>query len=224
MGSALRQAAWMARCVGQDDLSPFGPEDIDQLTGDLGVRQVAAGTPLMAEAKPIRSIGVILAGDVQLTRRKGHRRVVLQILHAGDVYGDIPFLCHMPPPFSARSLTPADVVEIDAVTFWRMLHTRPHLCQRFLFSVASRLQRMQQRLLEVTSGDLLCQVASLLLDETGGGEGVIPLTQATVAELLGATRSNVNRALKELQDRGAVRLAYRRIEVTDASRLTRLTR
>jgi CRP-like cAMP-binding protein len=111
------------------------------------------------------------------------------------------------------------VIDIDASSFWSLLESRPQVCQRFLFSVASRLQRTQQRLLELTSGDLRHQVAALLLDETGGTDGIIPLSQSMIAALLGASRSNVNRALKDLEAWGHVRLGYRSIEVVEPDRL-----
>lgn len=220
--SDLREAAWLARCTGRGELAPFSPEEIVRLAESVGVRHVAAGTPLMTEAQPVRAIGIIQHGEVVLTRRHGVRRVVLQVLHPGDVYGDIPFLCQMAPPFTARALSDAAVVELDADAFWALLSTRPHVCQRFLFSIASRLQRMQQRLLEVTAGDLQRQVASFLLDETRGGSTVIPLTQSTIAELLGATRPNVNRTLKHLEADGIVALGYRSIEVRDPAALQAL--
>ncbi|MGH3443397.1 MAG: Crp/Fnr family transcriptional regulator [Nitriliruptorales bacterium] len=223
-GPSLRDAAWLARCTGRGELSPFAGGEIAELARQLGIREVDPGAPLMRESHPIDAIGLIHHGDVELTRRHGIRRVVLQVLHEGDVYGDIPFLCHMPPPFSARALTAAGVIEIEAETLWQLLESRPLVCQRFLFSVASRLQRMQQRLLELTSGDLRHQVASLLLDETAGSTGVIPLAQSTVAELLGATRPSVNRVLREFADQGLLELAYRRIEVVDPDRLARAAR
>lgn len=210
----LQDAAWMARCVGRGDLAPFSAAEVEELAGLLGVREVRAGTPLMAEAEQITAVGLVHHGQVELTRRQGVRRVVLQVLREGDLYGDIPFLCHMAPPFGARALTDAAVIEIGADTFWSLLQSQPHVCQRFLFSVASRLQRTQQRLLELTSGDLRHQVAQLLLDE-GGDTGQIDLAQATIAALLGASRSNVNRALKDLEAQGAVELAYRSIDIID---------
>jgi CRP-like cAMP-binding protein len=102
---ALRDAAWLARCVGRGELAPFSAGDVDALARAIGIREVEAGTPLMTEADPITSIGLIHHGEVELTRRTGLRRVVLQVLHPGDLYGDIPFLCHMASPFGARALT-----------------------------------------------------------------------------------------------------------------------
>lgn len=184
----LQQAAWLARSSGRGELSPFTSEVLRELAASLGSHAVKAGTLLMRQGEPVRSIGVIRDGRVELARRDGSRRVVLQVLHPGDVFGDIPLLCGTSPPFAARALTDVRLISIDAEDLDRVLHTRPTLARRMLFSVASRLQRMQRRLLELTRSDLRSQVCALLLDETEGEPGAVPLAQSTIAELLGATR------------------------------------
>jgi CRP-like cAMP-binding protein len=45
------------------------------------------------------------------------------------------------------------------------------------------------------------------------------LSQDVLARMLGGSRSSVNKALQELQDRGAVRLSYGAIEIVDLQRL-----
>lgn len=154
----LREAAWLARCSGRGELSPFPAGELDRLLETVGSDDVEAGTPLMTEGKPVAFVGVIHRGVVELHHRAKVRRIVLQLLHGGDVFGDIPFLCGVPAPFGARALTDATITRLDPDTLWSVLGAHPHLCQRFLFSVASRLQRMQHRLLELTAGDLRSQL------------------------------------------------------------------
>lgn len=209
----------MARASGRGELSPFPPGELARLAETVGADQVDAGAPLMVESEPVACVGVIHHGEVELHTRSRTRRVVLQVLHPGDVFGDIPFLCRMPAPFGARALTDVTVTRLDPGALWSVLDAHPRLCERFLFSMASRLWKLQQRLLELTAGDLRSQVATLLLDETGGDRGVIHLPQVTLAELLAATRPSVNGALKQLEREGAVRLGYRRIEVVDPDAL-----
>jgi len=215
----LRHAAWMARCLGRGGLFPFTGEEIELLATSIGVRRFGAGAPLIHEGKAVEFMGLIEAGEVELYRRTALRRVALQILREGDLLGDIPFFCRMPAPFSARAVSDAVVIEIDRDTLTRLLETRPALANRFMFSLASRLERIQRRLLQLTTGDLRSQVATLLLDEVGDGSGPLRLPQATLAELLGATRPSVNRVLKVLESEGLLRLTYRHIEVRDAGGL-----
>lgn len=215
----LQDAGWLARSLGRGELAPFTDADVRALGEVMGIERVAAGTRLMAEGEPVAAIGIIRSGAVELYRRRAGRRVVLQVLRAGDVFGDIPFLCELPPPFSARALTDAQVIRLDASALHRVLTGRPAVCHRFLFSLASRLQRMQSRLLQLTRGDLRQQVVALLLDEVADGPEVLTLSQATIAELLGASRPAVNKVLKDLERDGLLELGYRRITVLDARAL-----
>lgn len=215
----LRHAAWMARCLGRGDLFPFSPQEVEELAATIGVRRVPPGTRLLREGEPVDFIGLVEEGEVELARRVGLRRVVLQILRSGDMLGDVPYFCRTPSPFGARALTDVVLVALDGAALARLFARRPAICQRFLYSLAARLERMQRRLLELTTGDLRSQVAALLLDETGGGPGILRLPQATIAQLLGATRPSVNRVLKELEAAGSVRLRYRVVEVVDAQAL-----
>ncbi len=220
--SMLRHAAWIARSVGRGDLFPFTPEDVADLAEHIGVARVEAGTRLLAPGGPVEWIGIIERGEVELSHRSGIRRVVLQILRDGDLLGDVPFFCRLPSPFTARTLSDVMLIRLNRDDVERLLATRPMLAQRFLYSLASRLERMQRRLLQLTGGDLRSQVAALLLDEAGDGSALVRLPQATLAELLGARRPSVNRALKDLESRGLVRLGYRRIEIADGPKLARI--
>lgn len=218
----LRHAAWIARSVGRGDLFPFTTEDVAELAERIGVASLEPGTRLLAPGGAVEWIGIIERGEVELSHRSGIRRVVLQILRDGDLLGDVPFFCRLPSPFTARTLTDVMLIRLSREHVERLLATRPMLAQRFLYSLASRLERMQRRLLQLTGGDLRTQVAALLLDEAGDGADAVRLPQATLAELLGARRPSVNRALKDLESRDVVRLGYRRIEIVDPSKLARL--
>jgi CRP-like cAMP-binding protein len=221
MRGMLRHAAWLARSLGRGDLAPFTEDDIRELAESIGLRRVEPGTLLLEQGKRVQFIAVVERGDVGLYHRSGLRRVMLQRLHEGDVLGDVPYFCRTASPFSARSLSEVDLLHLDDDVLTRLLYTHPAITQRFLYSLATRLERMQRRLLELTQRDLRGQVATLLLNETDGHAGEIQLPQATLAELLGATRPSVNQVLKRLQAEGLVRLAYRRVEVLDPEGLRR---
>lgn len=218
----LRHAAWIARALGRAELSPFSPEDIQELASSIGVRRVSPGTRLMTQGQRVRFIGLLEGGEVELYHRARLRRVVIQILRPGDTLGDVPYFCETDAPFSARALTDVVLIQLDGPVLERLLQTRPAMCRRFLYSLAARLERTQLRLLQLTRGDLRSQMAALLLDETEGRGGTIRLPQSTLAELLGATRPSVNRVLKAFEAEGLIRLEYRRVDIADVEGLRTL--
>jgi CRP-like cAMP-binding protein len=223
-GGMLRHAAWIARSVGRGDLFPFTPEDVAELAERIGLARLEPGTRLLAPGGPVEWIGIIERGEVELSHRSGIRRVVFQILRDGDLLGDVPFFCRLPSPFTARTLTDVMLIRLGRDDVERLLTTRPMLAQRFLYSLASRLERMQRRLLQLTGGELKSQVSALLLDEGGEEAEAVRLPQATLAELLGARRPSVNRVLKDLEASGLIHLGYRKIEIVDPKGLARVAR
>jgi CRP/FNR family cyclic AMP-dependent transcriptional regulator len=64
--------------------------------------------------------------------------------------------------------------------------------------------------------DVPGRIARLLLDlasEAGGPTIEKPLTHQTIAQMIGASRETVSRAMKEFQDSGLIRVERRRIAV-----------
>jgi CRP-like cAMP-binding protein len=52
----------------------------------------------------------------------------------------------------------------------------------------------------------------------------LPITQAELADLAGATRPTVNKVLRSLEDQGAVELARGRVEIRDRDALRQAAR
>ncbi len=95
---------------------------------------------------------------------------------------------------------------------------RAQLARGWLTNVAIRLANSQNRLVGLLGGSLTAQTARLLLDEADAA-GRIALSQATLAAMLGARRSSVNKVLGELAAAGLIEVSYRNIRVVDVDRL-----
>jgi CRP-like cAMP-binding protein len=148
------------------------------------------------------------------------RRIVLQVLWAGDVFGDVPLLVRMAEPFDARALEDCVVLSADSVSLFRLLERRPRLAQRWLVSLALRMAATQARLVDLLAGGLDAQVAALLVRQSE--HNVVRLSQAVLADMLGARRTSVNRVLKRFEARGLVRLGYGQVEILDPAGLLSL--
>jgi CRP-like cAMP-binding protein len=71
------------------------------------------------------------------------------------------------------------------------------------------------------------RIARLLLDAVGeSGSPVIErrLTHQTIAQMIGASRETVSRAMREFQDRGLITVERRQISIADRSALEALAR
>jgi len=214
------QSAWIARSLGRGELSPLPPEEVAALAAELGEVHYAGGSLVFREGEAPAMVHIVREGLVELGRVRDGRRVAVQVLHPGDVFGDVPLLLRHLEPFDARALVDSSVLSIDSVTLFGLLRSRPALAQRWLVSLAERMAGIQQRLLDLLAGSVDAQIASTLLRE--GGTGCVELTQALLADLLGVQRSTVNRSLQALAADGLIELGYREVGIRDPDGLAHL--
>ncbi|MEE9416535.1 MAG: Crp/Fnr family transcriptional regulator [Acidimicrobiales bacterium] len=195
--------------------------DIEELATEMGEDRFAGGTFIFRRGDPAARVHIVRSGSIELSRLINGRRVTLQILRSGDVFGDVPALLGDPEPFDARALTDCTILSIDTDALFLLLQTRSQVAQRWFVSLAERMAGLQGRLIDLLAGGLESQIASILLREADEDDEV-HLTHSHLAELLGVPRSSVQRVLKTLEAAGLVSLRYRKVGLLDQSGLLSL--
>ena len=219
--SLSRYGDWIACCLGPGRRAPLSAGDIEQLASEIGEQSIAGGTFVFRKGAPAARIHIVRSGAVELSRLVSGRRVALQILRAGDVFGDVPAFLGEPEPFDARALEDCTILSLDANALFALLQTRPKVARRWFISMAERMAGLQARLVDLLAGGLESQIASILL-RGADDAGDINITHSRLAELLGAPRSSVQRVLKLLESADLVSLHYRRLELVDPAALSSL--
>lgn len=213
----IREAAWIARCVGHTETSPLSEADLSALAGYLESREFERGNLVFSAGSPSSGVWIVRSGLVELVVGSGPRRLVIQLLRPGDVDGDMHLVLDMPPPYSARAVLPTRFLYLAAGSFERLLTDRPAIARRWLSSVASRVSGSQRRVLELLGRSLREQAARLLLDEEVDRRVALP--QRTLAAMLGVQRPSLNKVLKDMERRDWIQLRYGEVVVKDAEAL-----
>ncbi|NLC98543.1 MAG: Crp/Fnr family transcriptional regulator, partial [Actinomycetales bacterium] len=108
----------------------------------------------------------------------------------------------------------------------------PNVAYAMLNQLAGRLRRTNEVVGDMVFSDVPGRVSKALLDlaerfgrETDEGIHVNhDLTQEELAQLVGASRETVNKALADFASRGWLRLEPRSVTITDLERLQRRSR
>lgn len=217
----MREAAWVARCVGRGEAAPLRSEDVAAMAHALESRRLERDGVLCREGERFGGVWIIREGSVAVTVGAGEGRTVIHILRPGDVDGDIQLLLDMPMPYTARALTTVQYLYLSSEGFDRVIQRNSLLARRWMSSIAMRLASSQQRILGLLGRSLNQQVARVLVDESE--HGTVHLTQGTIAAMLGARRPSVNKVLGGFQDMGLVTLSYGKIVIHDRESLALLT-
>jgi CRP-like cAMP-binding protein len=213
----IRQAAWVARCVGRGQSAPLRADDVTALASTLEVRTFGPGSALFTFGAHTPGVWIVRDGRIELSVGSGRRRAVVQLLRPGDVDGDIQLLLEMSLPYTGRALSEVTCLFLAREGFEQLLATHPAIARRWLSSVAQRLAASQARVLALLGGSLTAQTGSLLVEEAVDGR--VELPQRTLAAMLGVARPSLNKILKELERDRLIRISYSTIEVLDAVKL-----
>jgi len=222
MATAIDQhAAWLARSLGRTDYLPMRPEDAVALS-EAGISvNKHKGTHLFREGLESEACYIITSGEVDLYRSTSMGRSVVARVGPGSVVGDIAMFQDRPYLSSAKARTTVRAIRLERDVLIPLLLARPILSMRWLVNGLSQLESTQQRLIRLMHRTIVEQVAGILIDEQDA-YGEVSLSQASLAELLGASRQSVNEALAQLRDAGGIETGYRRVTVVDETVLTQI--
>jgi CRP-like cAMP-binding protein len=213
-----QHAAWLARTFGRTDYLPVTREDAVALAQAGEMIDKYKGTHLFKEGEESSAAYVLHSGEVELYRTSDGAKHLFTRLGPGAVVGDIAMFQQQPYLSSARAVTHARVLRLDRDVLIPLLLRSPVLAMRWLVAGLGQLEATQRSLLRLMNRTVREQVADLLLSQQDRF-GEVRLSQAAIAELLGASRQSVNEAIGVLKYHGALETGYRRITVLDADKV-----
>jgi CRP-like cAMP-binding protein len=213
-------ADWITEWLTPPDLPPVAREDVVELVALLREDRHPTGDLVFKLGQAPTRVHIVRSGAVELSRTHRGRRIVIQILRPGDVFGDISLFLRMAVPWDACAIEDTLILSIDSIHLHRLLEQRPRLAWSWLHSVSARVAGFWFRVVELLAGGLEAQVASVLLRRAE--DGVLNLSQSHLAELIGGQRTSINRVLKALEAEGLIRVSYGQVEILDAAGLAGL--
>lgn len=177
---------------------------------------------------PADSLHLVAAGHllVRVSLPSGDA-VTVNVLKPGDSFGELALLrADRARTATVSAIESAETVAISASAFQRLCRERPEVQRMLATMLATRVDELSRRVLEVSYVGLdrrLCRRLVELADDYAAGDGApsVPLTQAQLAELAGGTRPSINQALQKLADQGIVAVGRGRVDVLDLAGLRR---
>lgn len=213
--------------------SALDPEASRALLSMTAPVDMVRGDVLFCEGDPGDRLYVICAGKVKLGRRSPDgRENLLAVLGPGEMFGELSLFDPGPRTATATAVSPVRLVGLGPADLQEWLTGRPEVARQLLQALARRLRRTNDSLADLVFSDVPGRVAKALLDlaERFGRRtdiGVLvahDLTQEELAQLVGASRETVNKALADFAARGWLQLEARAVVLLDAERLAERAR
>ena len=162
------------------------------------------------------------------TLREDGKEAILVVLEAGNWFGEISLIDQQPRTHDATALGDAEVLALPRHAFDTLMK-RPVFSQAVCRMLAARTRSLYGMVEDATLRSMRARVARRLLllargDATHARDAraSVPVSQESLAMMLGVTRQTLSKELKALVGAGAVRLGYGRIEIASAGLLDKL--
>ncbi len=195
--------------------------------------KIAKGSILFKEGDEGEHLYVIIDGKLKLGTSSGDgRENLLSILGPGEMFGELSLFDPGPRTSTATAVTDAKLLSLSHEKVIPWLKQNPEVSLQLLTRLSQRLRRTNEAVGDLVFSDVPGRVAKALIDlgDRFGKttpEGLLvnhDLTQEELAQLVGASRETVNKALADFAGRGWLKLDGRSVLIADVDRLSKRSR
>lgn len=169
------------------------------------------GETVYTQGEACETVMYLQAGEVTLSVLSRHgKEAIVATLSPGSFFGEGGLAGQRARTGSARASAPSTVLVIERAAMVRLLHQQLGLSERFVAHLLTRNARIEADLIDLLFDASEKRLARALLllaryGEQDRPQRVIPkVTQETLAEIVGTTRTRVNFLLNRFKSLGFI--------------------
>ena len=177
------------------------------------------GETLFEQGDDGDALFAILEGalEISVTSEDG-RRLALDKMTAGDLFGEIALFDPGPRTASVSATEPSRLLRLRNTDVIAAVRSTPELAVDLIRLAGERMRYMSGQIGEQVFLPISARLARkviYLVDEANDGSERLKISQANLAEHIGATREAVSKTLSEWKREGIVDLGRSEIRITD---------
>ena len=204
-------------------------EELQDLAAKSEMTSCRRNSQLFFAEEPSDDIYLVKEGRIKIMRiNQEGREVILDILGPGEIFGELALIDEEYRSHSAEAVDDSLICIIRRKDFENILKRHPEMAIRVLKLIGLRRRELEMRLEDLVFQPLAGRLALALLWQAQrhgvtevDGNVRIPLTQADLANLIGASREAAAEQLKEMRTLGLIKTSYRTIRIIELEGLKR---
>jgi CRP/FNR family transcriptional regulator len=199
--------------------------DLTRLLALAVEQRLATGQVLFLEGEPCRGMYLVYEGRVRVFKASPEgREQVLTVARPGDSFAEVPVFDGGPNPASADAMEESIVYLFPTADLLRLVRSSPEIALGVIRVFAQRLRHLTRLVEDLSFRHVTARVAKLLLQSAAdaGGAAGPRLTQQEMAAMIGTAREVVTRALRALEQQGAIEVQRGQIVILKPELLERL--
>ncbi len=175
---------------------------------------------VFAQAGPADSVYYIVKGRIKVSvASQQGKEAVVGLLGPGEFFGEGCLIGQPLRLSTSRAMIESDIVRVSKAEMVRVLHAEPAFGEMFITHLLTRNSRVEEDLVDQLFNSSEKRLARTLLllanfGKDGGPQPITtPISQETLAEIIGTTRSRVSQFMNKFRKLGFIDYNGRHLEV-----------
>jgi CRP-like cAMP-binding protein len=195
------------------------------------IKTYPEGVMIFSEGEPGEEVFIIRSGSVKIAKVVENNEVLLEVLKAGDIFGEQALLESKPRGAGAMTCEECEFMVVNRTNFEQMIKTQPQLIARLTTLLAERLWMVYKKLANTQIPDPLGRMFDMLLIliEKQGVDLSIkqPYTfdfgPKELINMVGLSQSDGNAVTQKLLQNRQIEVIKNKITVSDVVEFSRQT-
>ena len=210
-----------ALTMGAGKAAKFGPNDM--------TRTYPKDSMLFVEGEPGDELFIIQKGSIKITKIASDNEVLLAVLKAGDILGEMALLEGKPRTATAIAYEDCEVMVINRANFEYMIKTQPQLITKVTTLLADRIWLIYKQLANTVIADpvgrmydsLLIQLEKNRVPLEGQRTYTFTFGQWELANMVGLPEKEAAPALAKLMENKKIEVKDSKIHTTSVEEIVR---
>lgn len=198
------------------------PEQMERILGRSAMERCAPGKLLFEEGELPDYLHACLGGMVELFTSHASGNCGLMLMAEGDLFLPAAVLFQEPYLVSARVLTPARILLLDAQAIREEIDRSPLLMKRISAVLGGQFRMAVRHIVDLKCRNAGQRLAAFLLrivdDSATPGMADLPISKRHLASRVGMSAETLSRSLQTLADNGLV-VRGNKVIVRDRARI-----
>ncbi|MDX9801066.1 MAG: cyclic nucleotide-binding domain-containing protein [Spirochaetia bacterium] len=186
-------------------------------------------TMIFSESQPGQELYIIQKGSVKITKIVNDNEILIAILKAGDIFGEMSLLENKPRSASAIAYEDSVLMAVNKANFQRMVGQQPQMITRLTQLLAERIWLMYRQLENTQLTNPVGRLYDALYIQLEKARvSISPKTPYTfnlgpkeLLEMVGLTKSDSNALITELFSNKKIKLIDNKIFTADTDEISK---
>jgi len=202
--------------------SGLGSTELESIEKYILEEDVQEGTVFLSQGEWSDYLYFVVSGVMKVYKISAYgKEQILNMAHSGESVNDVSTFDGAPSPATMLAMTPVHLYKIRKDDLRNIMMDYPQVAQSALKVMAGRVRRDSTLVEDLSFTHVTVRLAKLLL-KNASEETItrLRLTQRDMAAIVGATRESVNKSIRIMEEKGAIRVTRQGIVITNRQALS----